>query len=360
MGGMMNDPSESKQDVGELNLWTLIGCTDERGDAWHRRDDLQGAEDNHYPGFIPLEDVKRRLFGWAPRKAKVAYLVPCEIDKADFINGEGLPMRVVETQQGRFGVLRDDDDYDLGVFRTAEHPPYSVTLIREAERLTGAMLGISTAGCLQRGARAWVEYSMQESLHDDKSGLDYRPNLIRADSMDGTISLTSALTVEATVCMNTLRRNLVEAKGSGRIFKRKHTSGIVSGSLEDERAVLGILEQVDTEFLDGLHSLIDTPVSPKQRIALLDIIVPLPEEKGRSYTMAENRRDQLLSLDYNPMVEPWVGTAFGEIQRYNTEQHWFAPMKGGNRWERNVWRGITGKQAESDAAVVGALAKVLA
>jgi phage/plasmid-like protein (TIGR03299 family) len=360
MGGMAGDISESKQDVGELNLWTLIGCTDERGNAWHRRDDLQGAEDNHYSGFIPVEDVTRRLFFWNPEKLVVAYLRPCDLGEADYIRSDGVAVKVIETQSDRVGVVRSDTNHDMGVFKSgAVHPPYQTTLIREAERLTGTTLGISTAGLIQKGNRAWVEFSMQETLHDSKSGFDYRPNMLKADSMDGTLSLTTGLTIESTVCNNTMTWNLLEAKQSGRLLKRKHTRGIVSGKLEDERSALGILEQVNEEFLAELHLLLDQPVNATQRIEVLDIIVPVPAEPGRGRTMALNRRDQLLALDYDPMVSPWVGTAFGEIQRYSTEQHWLAGNNEGSA-ERNIQRVLTGKTADADRAVAAVLESVLA
>ncbi|MEV8022345.1 hypothetical protein AB0O76_39800 [Streptomyces sp. NPDC086554] len=47
-----------------LNANTLIGFTDKRGTAWHYRADLQSTETNHYPGAIPVDDAKWRLFGW--------------------------------------------------------------------------------------------------------------------------------------------------------------------------------------------------------------------------------------------------------------------------------------------------------
>lgn len=361
MGGMAGDPYESQQDVGELNLMTLIGCVDERGEAWHRMEGLGGEEDNHYPGAIPLEDLTRRLFTWHPQRAKVGYLIPATVDTADMIGKDGTPYRVVETQQDRIGVLRDDNDFDLGVFRSgANHPPYQVTLIEEAERLTGSMLAVSTAGCLRQGSVGWVEYSLPESLHDPVSGLDYRPNLVRADSMDGSISLTTARTIEATVCMNTLTRNLLEAKQAGAITRRKHTSGIL-GDLKSERAALGILEQMDEEFLADLHALIAREVTPAQRIELMEILVPIAEDASdRSLVLANNKRDRLVALDSNPMVSQWVGTAFGEFQRYNTDDHWNAPAKGTTQWERNTWRTINGKRAEFDREIVSALDKVLA
>lgn len=367
MGGIPGDPYESNQDLGELNTSTLIGCTEQRGDAWHRRDDLQGDESNHYPGFIPEADVKRRLFGWSPRRTDVAYLVPhdggidyppteptCVID--------GKLFRVVKSQEGRVGVLRDDNDYDMGVFKSgAKHPPYSVTLLREAQRLTGTELGISTAGVLQKGGVGFMEFSLPAASRDAKSGLEYRPNLLRADSMNGTISLTTALTIEATVCMNTLTRNLLEASTAGTIVRRKHTSGVVSRSLDSERAALGILEQVDSEFVADLHRLIETPVNDRQRGRLFDIIVPIEDFMSkRSKVLAENKRDRLMALSSSPMVAPWVGTAFGEFQRFNTDDHWNAPAKGTGQWERNSWRVISGKREAADRKVIRALETALA
>jgi phage/plasmid-like protein (TIGR03299 family) len=363
MGGMAGDPYESNQDVEELNSFTLVGCTDERGDAWHRRDDLMHNGNNHFPGLIPLSVVNERLLNWRPRRAKVAYLVQCDVEDAVLIGKDGLPYRVVETQQDRIGVLRDDNDYDLGVFGSgALHPPYQQTLIAQAEKLTGTTLGISSAGVLQQGARAWVEFSVKETMVDPKSGFGYRPNLVHADSMDGSIAYTKAMTVHATVCLNTLRRNLLESKEAGALVRRKHTSGILDPRKDaDERTALGILEQVDTEFLADLHKLLAIEVPRAKQIELLDIIVPVHGDMTeRSLTLANNKRDSIIAMEKDSMVEPWIGTAFGEVQRYSTWNHWKAPAKGTGRWERNAWRDIMGKTADADLAVVKALESVLA
>jgi len=96
-----------------------------------------------------------------------------------------------------------------------------------------------------------------------------------------------------------------------------------------------------------------------QRIEVMDILVPLPDEEGRAYTIADNRRSALAALDKDPMVEPWVGTAWGEVQRYNTEQHWLAPIKSESRSERNTWRSLNGKTREADRQVVQAIEAVV-
>ena len=356
----------TNESMTTLNTQTLIGMVEERGPAWHRRDDLQGDEDNHYPRFIPVADVTRRLFNWHPQTVGVAYLVPYTGSdlsapaRTDIVTVGGQPFRVVPSQQGRVGVLRDDNDYDMGVFKSGVvHPPYQVSLIERVEALMGTDLGISSAGVLARGGRAWVEMSMPETRHDNKSGFDYRPNFLAATSMDGSLSHTDALTVTATVCDNTLKWNLLEAGKSGRLFKRKHTSLSMS-DLQEEREVLGILEQVDEEFNRELHAMIEMELSKKHRIEVMDILVPLPTDDGRARTLAENKRSALLALESDPMVSPWIGTAWGEVCRYNTFEHHFSNIKGTGRSERNVWRSLNGKQAENDRAVVVALERVLA
>ena len=78
----------SQETTQWLNTNVLVGFTDRRGNAWHYRADHQTpwdytAEDgelvigvgNHYPGAIPLADVKGRLFNWEPVTAPVYAMV---------------------------------------------------------------------------------------------------------------------------------------------------------------------------------------------------------------------------------------------------------------------------------------------
>ena len=49
----------SHETLQDLNVNTLIGNTDARGHAWHHRAEDQGEQSNHYPGPIPIEDVRQ-------------------------------------------------------------------------------------------------------------------------------------------------------------------------------------------------------------------------------------------------------------------------------------------------------------
>jgi len=353
----------TQETMRDLQVNTLIGMTAQRGNAWHRRDDLRKNEDgtymecNHYEGFIPVADVQRRLFNWLPQSLEVAYLKPCEVDEADFITAQGVAVKVIESQAARRGVLRDDTGYDLGIFKTAIHQSYGITLIQQAERLTGSVLGISSAGLLAKGGRAWVEFSLPETLHDAKSGFDYRPNLLKADSMDGSISQTSGRTINATVCDNTLSWNLLEANKAGVLFRRKHTRNFAD--FQDERDALGILEATNEEFVSELHALLDREVTTQQVGKVLDIVIPIPEDEGRARTVALNKRDRWWDLyTSDDRCAPWQGTAFGAVQTNNTWDHWLSQIQG-SRSERNTWRAIKGEQAESDRKFVAALESVL-
>src|SRR5215207_2001247 len=58
-----------------LNQNTLVGFTEKWGRAWHYDPDLQSDEPNHYPNAIPVDDVKRRLFGWEAVACDATYEV---------------------------------------------------------------------------------------------------------------------------------------------------------------------------------------------------------------------------------------------------------------------------------------------
>jgi len=349
----------------DLQVNTLIGMTSQRGNAWHRRDDLRRLpdgtmlEDNHYEGFIPVADVQRRLFDWLPESLPVAYLKQCGVDEADFITADGTAVKVIESQAQRRGLLRDDNQYDLGIFKTAVHQPYRISLIREAERLTGSTLGVSSAGLLELGGRAWVEFSLPETQHDKLSGFSYRPNLLKADSMNGTMAHTTARTINATVCDNTLTMNLFDAKRAGAVFRRRHTAGY--GNLQDERDALGILEATNEQFVAELHALIQREITPQQVIQVLDIIMPVPADEGRGKTRMENRRDLWLDCyNQDAMCATWKGTAFGVLQTDNTVRHWYSQVSSGvSRSERNTTRAIQGESALADQRVVQAVEAVL-
>jgi len=71
--------------------------------------------------------------------------------------------------------------------------------------------------------------------------------------------------------------------------------------------------------------------------------------KGRSLTMADNKRDALNKLyRHDNRVAPWAGTAQGVLQTVNTAEHHEGTIRGATRTERNMLRTVTGEFADVD------------
>ena len=93
----------SDETIDYLNRNTLIGYTVRRGTAWHYRK----GTNNHYPGPIPVEDVKSRLFDWEP----VSRPISAVLDDGTVI-----------TDYRRQALLRPDTEEILGVFKSTYTP----------------------------------------------------------------------------------------------------------------------------------------------------------------------------------------------------------------------------------------------
>ncbi|WP_179220189.1 DUF932 domain-containing protein [Rhodococcus sp. NCIMB 12038] len=90
---------------------------------------------------------------------------------------------------------------------------YREWLLGAVSNLLGDTLVIASAGLLRQGGQAWVEVSVPETLHDGRTGFCYRPNLLAATSLDGSLATTYGRTVTATVCDNTMAIALGQARG---------------------------------------------------------------------------------------------------------------------------------------------------
>ena len=101
------------------------------------------------------------------------------------------------------------------------------------------------------------------------------------------------------------------------------------------------------------------PVTNGQWSRLLDKVVPVPADKGRSQTMATNKRDSLQRLyHFDNRVAPWQGTAFGVLQAFNTYAHHESIVRGAERAERNMANAVLGVTEASDAEILAELAQI--
>ena len=350
----------SRETLEHLNRNVLVGQTAWRGNAWYYRKGLQGDESNHYPGFIPVGDVVRRLASWEAAPARVAVEVPATIEDMTHLSDDGQPVRW-DVQTDRQAIVRSDNAFVMGLFKSGYEPhQIKAWLLDATSNILGDTLGITSAGLLKGGAVAWVEVSVPETVHMAATGVDYRPNLLGGTSFDGSLATFWKRTIQHTICDNTFEVARGEA---GQAFKIKHTK--YSGfKLKDAREALNIISQAADAFEDQVTALCQTTVTDRQWAKFLDALVPMTKDgqplTGRGRTMALGKQDTLRRLWIrDPRVSPWQGTAWGVLQAVNTYGHHEAIVRGASRDERNMLNAITGQTAKDDEETLRVLAGVL-
>lgn len=350
----------SNETLEHLNSNTLIGNTDHRGHAWHYRADLQTGEPNHYPGPIPVEDVRRRLFDWEAVSRPVAVEQVADLETMTHLNEFGIPVRW-EALSSKQAVCRSDDGTVMGIFSngyTAHQ--YDDWLVTTVANILDSDLSISSAGLLRDGAVAWVEVSVPESITTPE-GVEFRPNILATTSFDGSTATTFKRTITDVVCDNTREAALAEA---GQQFKVKHTRHS-KARLTDARAALELVHDLAEDFASEVRRLCATPVPGTSWGRFLDAYVPRTDPHGKPITgkalmLTDKKRSTLERLyAHDDRVAPWAGTAHGVIQAVNTFEHWESNVRGASRAERNMLRTIAGDFGKADRAALQVLEKVL-
>lgn len=318
-----------------LSKNTLIGYTAKRGTAWHYRE----GDNNHYTGAIPVEDVKTRLFNWEPQ------VVPLEAT---------LPDGSTVYDSTRKVVIRPDTLTVLGVFKSGYTAhPYSQWLVDNVDTLLDADLQIGSAGLLAGGARAWVQVEMEDTV--EQNGVDFRPFLTAATSLDGSIATTYQMGAQVVVCDNTL--SLALSASDVTRYRIKHTRN--SGYQVDKvREALGLMALTADAVTNRIKALNDVVVTDAQWSAFLDVFAAPSSDSKRALNNANTKRSELAHLYHSDeRVAPWAGTAWGVVAAVNTWAHHMQDVRGMTRPERNMDRMVQGQFAKIDADTLTILTK---
>ena len=357
----------SRETAEHLNTGVLVGMTDKRGKAWHYRADLQTewfyvTEDgrivegvgNHYPGAIPLEDVRGRLFNWEPLTAPVY---------AD-VDGK---MVAIPNQVRVYP--SDDPSHTFWIAKESYQPhEYGDTLgssLADLLDTPGSELGISSAGLLKNRAVGWVEVSVPDSVTTPE-GIEFRPNILATTSLNGTVATTWKRTATMVVCDNTWGMAMAEKGGTYKIRHSRYSNlkiadarealGIIhqsAGELEEEFAALCRIDVTDKQFFDIVHEMTVPRKNGKEQ--------PEADWSKMAGTLKEKKTGELAQLWRNDnRVSPWSGTGFGVVQAFNTWEHHYKGTKGGTtKADRNMLATVNGDIEKSDAEVIAAMEKVL-
>ena len=340
-----------------LNQKTLIGFTDERGNAWHYRAADQGDEPNHYKGAVPIEDVRRRLFSW---EALEGDLTTTALSEAGVLTLTDPTRKTIIRPPGALGP--DDEGAVMGVFKQGFTPhQYDEWLLKQVAHLLDDDLGIGSAGLLKEGAVAFVSVEVPESITTPE-GVTFRPHLLAATAFDGSLSTTYHRVVTNTVCDNTMSAALLESGDGSDGYKRvkvKH-SRYSKVKLGEVREALQIVHSIGDDFAAQVAALTADKVSEGEWERFKTAFAPITDEStDRSKTMALKKRGTLDHLWVeDARVAPWRNTAWGVVQAVNTATHHEFTVRGADRTERNMERAVTGNVDKLDSDTLAMLAGV--
>lgn len=172
-----------------------------------------------------------------------------------------------------------------------------------------------TAGSLYNGRKIWALARLNRDIligGDPDEKVD--PFICLVNGHDGNTAVSVYTTPIRVVCQNTLQWSM---KGASNMWKGRHTQGI-NDKVKDARDMLGF----SNAYFDALQSLGDTlisqPISNKDFVDMLEILVPLPkvEDGGntRGLTIAENTRQDITAAWHVDNLANIKYTRWGFVQ----------------------------------------------
>lgn len=342
------------------NTMILVGQAGQRGKAWHYKKEAQGTEPNHYDGFIPVDDIRRRLFNFEAVSYPVFYRVPCELGDADGVTEDGAPFRYIQAQD-RQAIAQDTKPENLfNIFKGGFQPhQFDGWLVGGLQNLVDdSEVGFGSAGLLKNGAVAFVTIEMPDSV-EVIEGFPVRSHILATTSHNGQYATTFKAVDTFVVCDNTHASALGE---TGSEYKLRHTK-YSNMKLQSARDALGIIHRGMEASATEIQNLVNWEVSAKDFAKVMDILCPIPnldDSTQTAVTRAENKRGQIIGMyNHDERVSPWNGTALGVLQAFNTWEH-HVNGKANNRVERNMLNIISGKTDKADAKVLDTLRLVTA
>jgi phage/plasmid-like protein (TIGR03299 family) len=328
----------SEETASWLNTMTLIGFTEQRGHAWHYRAAEQVEEPNHYPGPVPVADVRRRLLGWRVAEGDVtSTAVTLDANGVETFTVTDADRKAMLRPPGAFGP--GDEGAILGIFKVGyQGHDYDEWLLGQVATILDDDLAIGSAGLLRGGAVAWVSVEVPESITTPE-GVQFRPHLLATTSFDGSLATTFKRVVQNVVCDNTHAVAMSEAGQQVKVRHSRHSKL----KLADAREALAMVHTIADHFAAEVARLTAVKVSEGDWNRLLEQLAPLPLDSVRGKTIALGKRASLTGLwNDDARVAPWKGTAWGALQAVSTHAHHESTVRGMHRAERNMLRAVQG------------------
>lgn len=211
-----------------------------RETPWHGL----GAVLDEYPTSID-DALDKSGLGWHVRQDPIYVGAPLGFDLADAsqqpVGREGifvpqLESNLIAVPDYRANV-RADTGSVLGIVSDDYRVVQNVEAFKFLDALIGSDLHFETAGSLRSGRRVWVLVRLPEFV--EVGGDPTATYVYVANSHDGSMAVTSAVTPVRIVCQNTLGLALRGSERSDRTYKFRHT-GDLALKFDEARKVMGL------------------------------------------------------------------------------------------------------------------------
>lgn len=345
------------------NGYVRVDGVTQKVKAWWKSDTFEHA----YDDAIPAEEVERVLFNWEPVETQVWNRLPVDQGGEDYDGEDGEGRRFLWVlDDKRKGIMRPDTQEVFNYFTVEGYKVHSYKpwLMDNVTTILDGEAGIASAMLLRGGGVAAVTVELPDGITTDYAGIEIRPSLVAATSLDGTRATIYKLATMIPVCDNSLEDALT---GAGKGIKIKHSAKSL-GKLGETRDALGLIYQHGEEMAAFLDSLAKVDVTDQTFHDIINHMVVVPEAKvdggkvsnQRAITIAENKQGELTELwTRDPRSAPFHGTLLGAYQSVNTWNEHFR-SNNPNTPERIMTGTLDGKFAKEDQvfwALVGSLAE---
>lgn len=328
----------TRETIEWLNTNSLIGFTDERGNAWHY---LEGY-DNHFAGAIPVDRVERLL------------AVPLEEATLTATLPDGTTIVIPDKK----AIVRTDTQVTTGIFGLGyKIHQYDEWLRQNLDTILHGGLQFGSAILLREGGVAAVQVELPETRIAGGKGAEpvkHRPHVTAATSADGSMATTYMRGTRIWVCDNTLAYAMKEKDALK--HKVRHSSNSLARIGEVRRNLALEVEAVGDEFDQMVQELTARHVSDYQFEEVVKSYTGVEKAKeGRSKTIAKGKQAALRTLwKDDERVAPWRNTAWGVLAAFNTADHHLFSQKGdaAKRAERNEIRFLSGDREQYDRNVL--------
>lgn len=263
---------------------------------------------------------------------------------ATSITEDGVTSAVVPKHKA---ILRSDTGAVIGVVGTnfAVHQPREWVADNLELLTSGTPLEVQSAGTANGGAQVWIQVANPEN-RQGPGGFEFRPFILAATGLDGSLSTVYKKNTIAIVCENTYRASLKRSESMEVRIRHTRNSGFRLGEV---REALQIVFETGDEFERELEELLGIGVSDRQFERIVKGLTAGTTDSKRSESIAERKTGELLGLWRNDTrVAPWRGTGLGAMQALNTWQQHVATVKNVDRTMRNAINVVNGTSDRAD------------